>query len=65
MSASAKGAKPKPGDKEKPEDKKAAPSAPEVQLYLNEYTTKLKESLKKKLQATKGFPEKLKPVFPP
>lgn len=62
MSGAAKGAKAKPGDKNKPDDKKVPPPAPEVQLYHNEYTAKLKDSLKKQLQATKGFPEKLKSV---
>lgn len=34
----------------------------EIQLYANDYTNKLKDSLRKQLQATKGFPEKLKSV---
>lgn len=34
----------------------------EVQLYSNDYTNKLKDSLRKQLQGTKGFPEKLKSV---
>ena len=57
----------KPGDKSqkelsvKTDDKKTAlPSEP--QAYTNEYTNKLKDTLKKQLQSTKGFPEKLKSV---
>jgi hypothetical protein len=34
----------------------------EVQLYSNDYTNKLKDALRKQLQGTKGFPEKLKSV---
>lgn len=36
----------------------------EVQLYSNDYTNKLKDNLRKQLQGTKGFPEKLKSVVP-
>lgn len=34
----------------------------ESQLYANDYTNKLRDSLRKQLQGTKGFPEKLKSV---
>ncbi len=45
----------------KTDDKKTAvPSEP--QAFTNEYTNKLKDNLKKQLQQTKGFPEKLKLV---
>ena len=44
-------------------DKKTtAPSVSGAQMYANEITNKLKESLKKQLQAVKGVPEKLKSV---
>jgi hypothetical protein len=39
------------------------PTTPmENQLYANDYTNKLRDQLKKQLQGTKGFPEKLKLV---
>lgn len=42
------------------------PSVPAISekppAYANDYTNKLKDGLKKQLQATKGIPEKLKTV---
>lgn len=43
--------------------KPSVPAIPEKpQAYANDYTNKLKDGLKKQLQATKGIPEKLKTV---
>lgn len=52
----------KPTEKsvDKKGEKAVKSSVPEP--YENEITNKLKESLRKNLQATKGFPEKLKSV---
>lgn len=49
-------------DKSLTDKKSTAPSASATQMYANEITNKLKESLKKQLQAVKGVPEKLKTV---
>lgn len=58
----AKPSKSTAGSKGKVDEKKQQ-APPEVQLFHNEYTAKLKDSLKKQLQGTKGFPEKLKSVL--
>ena len=54
------------GDKSARTETSAKPNTPTgPQPYANDYTNKLKETLKKQLQATKGFPEKLKTVTDP
>ena len=50
------------GSKTTPKQSARDPLPVEVQLYTNDYTNKLKDALRKQLQATKGFPEKLKTV---
>lgn len=55
-----KGGKSARSEKSLDDKKTTAPS--ETQLYMNDYTNKLRESLKKQLLATKGFPDRIKLV---